>query len=135
MRKHLLVFTVILIGSEGFAYDDEADINEYTKSVENVQKDLVNVNQRAKMADTKESKLVVDHAKNLTGNATDENTLYEISAQVLGEIKGKNEAALTNTVNRAQQNPEAFYQSLSPEAQRKIRELAGSIESRQKQKP
>lgn len=135
MRLHLLVFTAMLMGSHGFASDDEADINEYTKAVESTQKDLVNASQRANMADTKESKMVVDHAKNLTGNAADEDRLYEISSQVLGEVKGNNEAALSNTINKAQQNPEAFYNSLSPEAQKKIRELAGSIEERQKQKP
>lgn len=135
MRKLVLVTTILIASSSAFAQEEEAEIRAYTNAVQNTQKDLVNAAQREKMADSKESKAVMNQVKNLTGNPADEARLYEIAAQVLGDIKGKSDTELANAVSKAQNNPDGLYKSLSPETQKKIRELAGSIEARQKKKP
>lgn len=65
-------------------------------------------------------------------NAADQEAIYKLSSQVLGEVKGKNSESLQKTFIKAQGDPEKLLQSLSPELQKKIRELAGRVEERQK---
>ena len=111
--------------------DDE--MVEYTKAVEKTQKDLINPTQRRQMITTPEAKEAAAQVKDVTGgDKMDQDAIYKLAAQVLGEVKGSDSAALKEALANAQKDPQKFLQTLSPELQKQIRELAGRIEDRQK---
>ncbi|KYG65745.1 hypothetical protein AZI86_01325 [Bdellovibrio bacteriovorus] len=111
--------------------DDE--MAEYTKAVEKTQKDLINATQRQQMITTPEAKEAAAQVQDVTGgNKMDQEAIYKLASQVLGEVKGNDSAALKEALANAQKDPQKFLQTLSPELQKQIRELAGRIEDRQK---
>lgn len=126
----LLALSIAFFSAPAFA-DDE--IAEYTKAVEKTQKDLTNATQRQQLITTPEAKEAAAQVKDVTGgNKMDQETIYKLASQILGEVKGNDSVGLKEALANAQKDPQKFLQSLSPELQKQIRELAGRIEDRQK---
>lgn len=65
----------------------------------------------------------------------DQEAIYILSNQIQGEVKGNDAAALKKALASAQKDPQKFLETLSPELQKQIRELAERIEDRQKDPP
>ena len=66
------------------------------------------------------------------GNKMDQEAIYKLASQILGEVKGNDPNALKQALANAQKDPQKFLETLTPELQKQIRELAGRIEDRQK---
>lgn len=136
MKK--MILALCIISSMAHASDDElvTSLNEYSQAVEKTQQGLVNPSERKNMINSKEALEAAEKVNSVTGgDAIDQETIYKISAQVLGDIQGKDPSSLEKTLLQAQKDPEAFMKSLSPDVQKQIRDLAGKVEDRKKKKP
>jgi hypothetical protein len=69
------------------------------------------------------------------GDENQKEEMYQISADIFKNFEGKSAEEMQKILEQAQKDPEAFYKSLSPEQQKKIKGLANKIESKKKAKP
>lgn len=68
------------------------------------------------------------------GNAADKQVLYDISADIMPFLlqqSGDDPEKMQAIVQKAQNDPEAFFNSLPPEIQTKIKALADALEKNQ----
>lgn len=74
--------------------------------------------------------------KKLVGDGADLDKIYKMSAEIFRDLAHQNKgdsAALIEQMQKAQQNPETFYNSLSPEQKKMIQEMSASIEKKNPQ--
>lgn len=85
--------------------------------------------------ESSEAAKVEAHVKSISGSAANEQEMYNLAAEVLGNMKDQSPEEMQKMLQEAQQNPEAFLKSWSPEQQRKLKEISERIPAAQKRNP
>jgi hypothetical protein len=78
---------------------------------------------------------VASHVTNISGGGANEEAIYKMAAEVLGNMKGKSPAEMAKILEDAKQNPEAFVNSWTPEQQAKLKELSERMPAAKQAKP
>lgn len=127
----VLITTVFLFTQPTFAKQSEVD-----DAIKNVQSDLKDSRIRESTAhDSDANKELLKKIKEMAGSAQNEQDLFELSSDVLGNMQGKSIEEITALLEKASKDPESFAQGLSPQQQKKIKELASRLPSSKKSKP
>ncbi len=113
-----------------------AELDKYNKeALSKTQDFLKNKSERdVFIKNAPESQKHMDQMDVMGMNGDQKNQMFNISADVMGQItKDQNgdPDAMKKLLEKAQQNPEEFYKSLSPESRNMIKNLGGQIENSQ----
>ena len=73
--------------------------------------------------------------KNLAGTPANEQEIYNLAADILGNSKGGTDQDMQKMLERAKANPEEFARSLTPEQRKKLEDIAKRIPAAHKVKP
>lgn len=82
-----------------------------------------------------EARQVEMQVKDLAGSSGNEQEIYNLAAEVLGNMKDKSPDEMKKMLQDSQGNPEAFANSWTPEQKRKLEELAKRLPASQQAKP
>lgn len=104
-------------------------------SMERVQQELRDPVKRQKMIDSDAAKQADQNVKSVGGSEMNQQQMYELSAEVFGNFKGKSPEEMDKLLEEAQKNPEAFMNSWSPEQKAKLKQLSNQIEEGRKKNP
>lgn len=128
--KWLLLFCFALTSASVLA--DE----ETRAAVKEVQKQMRDPKFRdEKNYESKESKAVVKKVKDIAGSEANEQEIYNLAADVLGNMQDLTPEQMNQLLQEAQKNPEAFANRMTPEQKRKLKELAEKLPASQKRNP
>ncbi len=109
---------------------------ETRKAVQDVQEQMKNPQFHQNAAkESKEAAAVEKHVKEISGNPQNEQEMYNLAAQVLGNMKDMKPEEMQKMLEQAQKDPEAFMKSWTPEQQKKLKELSERIPAGQKRNP
>jgi hypothetical protein len=104
-------------------------------ALQNTQEMLTDPALREKAVQETEAARAADQqAKSVAGSPENTEALYRISGTVMSEIThrtGGDPAKMNELLKDAEKNPEAFGESLTPESQSAIRDLAGKVPAKQ----
>ena len=98
------------------------------QGVEHTQKLLKDPEFRANNA--KESKPAAEldkHIKVMTNNPATEQEMYELAAEVMGNMKDLTPEQMSQVVEAGQKNPAAFAEKFSPAQKQKLHEIADRL--------
>ncbi len=126
MLKVFIILGLIFTASKALSRTDE-EIN--AEALEKTQALLRDPEQRVKAGseDSKAAATMKSADKFVGPNNTKET--YDLTADIFGSLEKKANGNPKEAVDEAQKNPEAFFNSLTPEQQARIHELAKKIES------
>ncbi len=117
------------------AYALANDANELTSAIEKTRKDLRSSQTRQNMTkESPEASKVADNVKSLSGSTANENEMYDLAADVLGNMKGLSQEQLMKVMQDAQKDPEGFLKTWSPEQRKKLESLAERLPASKKGK-
>lgn len=127
-------FILIAIGLLSFCFC-LAD-PEVVEAVHAVQKQMKSSDfQKVTPNDSKEAKLVKTRVSEISGSAANEQEIYELASEVLGNMKDNSPEEMLKILSEAQTNPAAFAERWTPEQKKKLKELAERLPASQKKKP
>ena len=109
---------------------EEEETNAAIVKVQEMMKDP-SFHQKA-AAESKSAASVQQQVKALSGNAAQEQEIYNLASDVLGQMKGKSIPEIEKALQEAQTNPEKFAQGWTPEQQAKLKDLANRLPAAQK---
>lgn len=84
---------------------------------------------------SKDAAEVEKRVKELAGSEANEQEIYNLAADVLGNMQDMTPEQMTQLLKEAQNNPEAFANKFTPEQRRKLKELSERIPAGQKRNP
>lgn len=120
--KYSCAFLVLFLCSAALA-DGETDA-----AIDSVQKDLANPQARATMVNvSKDAQAQDKQVQSVGGSAANQDEIYKMSADILGNMKGMSVDDINKVLAQAQANPEAFAKTWTPEQLKKLQELAAKI--------
>ena len=85
--------------------------------------------------DSQEAKAVIKKIKEVAGSEANEQEIYNLAAEVLGNMQDLSPDQMTKLLQEAQSNPEAFANKMTPEQKRKLKEIAEKLPAAQKRNP
>jgi hypothetical protein len=107
-----------------FAHQAHADAPT-DKALADTQKDLTDPAQRENMIkSSKEAQAVAKQVKDLAGSKENEEALYQLASEVMGNMKGLSEEQMLKIVEQAQKDPEGFLKTWSPAQLQKLKEIS-----------
>ncbi|MEZ0393327.1 MAG: hypothetical protein ACAH59_14000 [Pseudobdellovibrionaceae bacterium] len=127
-----LLLSILIAALPQFTFAD-AETEKAVSEVQEMMKDPKFHQNAAK--ESKEAQQVEKHVKDLAGNPENEQEIYNLAADVLGNMKDMTPEQMNEFLRQAQKNPESFQKSWTPEQKRKLKELADRLPSSQKRKP
>ena len=108
------------------SFADEAD--EMAAAIEKTQKDILNEQTRENMAkESPEGAKAAEKIKSLAGSAANEQEMYGLASDVLGNMKGLTQEQMMQVIQQAQKDPEGFLKTWSPEQRKKLEDLSGRL--------
>ncbi|WP_413574769.1 hypothetical protein ACLVWU_11115 [Bdellovibrio sp. HCB290] len=124
ISKSIAVIVVIAsLFCSAYAFADDSD--DTMAAIEKTQQDLKNAQTRQGMINgSKEATEVSKQIKSMTGNSANEQELYNLASDVLGNMKGLSSEQLAQVIQQAQKDPEGFLKTWSPEQRKKLENLA-----------
>lgn len=124
--KYALLITLCFFSFQASAATDEEIKAEALQKTQELLRDPA---QRAKYgAESPKAKANLDSTDKLVGPNNTKET-YDLTADIFGSMEKKANGNPTAAVEAAQKSPEDFFNSLTPEQQARIHELARKIES------
>jgi hypothetical protein len=138
----LLVALIGLSAAAAFAQTHQAHKSpELDRASEQALRDTQNLLKDQKRLEregllTPEARQNHEKIKVLMGNEADTAEAYALAADIFGDLvkeSGGNPALMLEMLNQLIAKPEAFANKLSPDQQRKLKELAKKVENRKKQ--
>lgn len=130
MNKHIAMTLILSLAFSAWADDETA------AAIEEVQRQMQSPAFHQNAAkNSPEAKNVQSHVKDLTGNPENEQALYQLAAEVLGNLKNKSPEELDRYLQEIQKDPEAFARSWTPEQKRKLKELSERLPAAKGKKP
>jgi hypothetical protein len=109
---------------------------ETQNAVSNVQEQMKKPDFHKNAAkESSEAKDVESHVKQISGNEANEQEMYNLAAEVLGNMKDMKPEDMQKMLEQAKKNPEAFMNSWTPEQKKKLKELSERIPAGQKRNP
>ncbi|UYL07791.1 hypothetical protein B9G69_012120 [Bdellovibrio sp. SKB1291214] len=113
--------------------DDAADM---ASAIEKTQNDLKNANSRAEMIKgSSDADKAAAQVKSISGGGANEQDMYSLAADVMGNMKGMSQEQIMQTMQQAQKDPEAFLKTWSPEQRKKLEELSGRLPASKQKNP
>jgi hypothetical protein len=103
--------------------------------MQKVQRDLVDPKRRKDMIKDPKAKDADANVQKLGGTEANQQMIYELAAQVFGNMKDKSPDEMMKILEQAQRDPAAFAESWSPEQREKLKRLGQSIEATKKSNP
>ncbi len=128
--KPILLFVALLMPATVWA---DAETQQAVKEVQEQMKSPSFHQNAAKQS--KEAAAVEKQVKDVSGSPENEQAMYEFAAQILGNMKDNSPEEMRKMLMDAQQNPEAFANSWTPEQKQKLKELSERIPAGQKRNP
>lgn len=129
--KLLYSFIAVFIVSISAQADPESD-----RAIEEVQKMMQQPDFKTKAnKNSKEAGAVAEHVTNLSGGGANEQDIYKMAAEILGNMKGNSPEEIAKILDEAKKNPEAFVRSWTPEQQEKLKQLSERMPAANKAKP
>ena len=130
--KHLFIAGLFLLPSFALALDpaDEQALAEVQALLQNPQV------LKGPAGNASEKAALAEIEKLTKGDAKAQQDIHQLSSEIFTDMvkkDGTDEGAIMKALLEAQQNPGKFMQSLSPEQQKKIRELASEIDKKNEQ--
>lgn len=120
----LIILTVLLSGPVG-ANQQETD-DALVKTQEAMSKPGF-AREAEKMSP--QAQKAVQNVRTVTGgNAQMEQAVWQVAAEIFGNMKGKSPEEMQAALAEAQRNPQAFANSLTPEQKRKIEDIAKQLQ-------
>lgn len=130
MKYGSIFAAAILCSSLAYA-DGETD-----KAIEEVQQMMQKPdfkNQASK--NSKEAADVANHVTNISGGGSNEQDIYKMAAEVLGNMKGKSPEEMAKILEDAKKDPEGFVNTWSPEQKAKLKEISERMPAHNQGKP
>lgn len=128
MRSFLLSLMVFICtpswADQDKSSDDLANAYQSTQEMLKDQKqrqEVINQSDKAKESDQFVDKVV-------QGDGKKKDKMYNIASDITGNFSSKSPEEANKILNEASKNPEGFFNSLTPEQQKSIRELANTLE-------
>jgi len=120
---------IALLAAITFASFTHAD-SEIDTAIPNVQKDMASPDFSKKAAQmSPAAKAATDRVKSLSGgDPALEREINTLSADVLGNMKGKSMEEIQEMLEAAKDNPEKFADSFTPEQKQKLKEIGEKLE-------
>lgn len=129
MRRLLLIPLILAYTGVLSAEDLDADTLKALEQTQNIMKDPA-LRAAQPEAQGPQAAALQAQLKALGGTAQDQEQIFQIAAQVMGDLTKKTQgdpAQMQKVLDQAMKNPEAFGQSLSPQEQQQIRDLAKKL--------
>ncbi|MGE0632324.1 MAG: hypothetical protein AB7O96_07955 [Pseudobdellovibrionaceae bacterium] len=129
MKKLVFIFFILLTH---FAIADQETDEAITKT----QQMLKQPEARKNLIKGSDAAIATDNnVKSLAGSNADEQAIYELAADVLGNMKGKSPEELSKAVAEGNLNPAGFANSWTPEQKKKLSEISNRSPAAKKQIP
>lgn len=104
-------------------------------AVEEVQKQMQSPSFHQNAAkESTEAADVEQHVKALAGSPENEQAMYSLAAEILGNMKDKSPEEMKKILEEARKNPEAFLKSWTPEQQKNLKNLSERIPAGQQKR-
>lgn len=129
----VILFIASLFCSAYALADDSDDI---AAAIEKTQNDLRNSNTRAEMINSSaQAGKAAQQVKTLSGSPANENEMYNLAADVMGNMKGMSQEQIKQVMQQAQKDPEGFLKTWSPEQRKKLETLSERLPAATKKQP
>lgn len=129
MQKISLVLLLV------FAFQPLHANEETRKAVKQVQDEMRDPNFANKAQDlSPEAKAVAERLKKLAGSPEGEAQIYSLAADILGNMKDMPPEQMEKLLSKAQNDPQAFVESWTPEQQKKLKAISERLPANQKVK-
>lgn len=129
MAKYSLILMVV------FAFQASFADQESREAVKAVQKELRQPGFANKAQDlSPEAKAVAERLKKLAGSPEGEAQIYSLAADILGNMQDMPPDQMEKLISKAQNDPEGFVNSWTPEQQKKLKAIAERLPANQKAK-
>lgn len=129
--KNTIIFLGVLLLGMNLHANDETD-----KAIGEVQDMMQKPEFRENASKgSKEASAIVENVKTISGGKENEDEIYKMAAEILGNMKGKSPEEMTKILEEAKRNPEAFVQTWSPEQKEKLKKLSERLPAANKAKP
>lgn len=121
MKK--LILLLLLLCAQMVSAQENSD-----EAIRKTQELLKNQAERNKVIGETSAATTADgKVKGLAGTAADEQAIYELAAEVLGNMKGKTPEQMSKVVGDADSNPAGFAETWTPEQKKKLKEISDRI--------
>lgn len=85
--------------------------------------------------ESKAAQEVDQRVKELAGSSASEQEIYDLAADVLGNMKDKSPEQMMQILEQAQKDPAAFAKSWTPAQKKKLEELSQRLPAAQQKRP
>ncbi len=116
-----MISALLVLGLSGGLYADLA-----MKQTQDFLRDPKTMSEAAQ-SDPKAKKAIQNVQSLSGGNPEVEKTIYDLSAQIFGNFEGKSSDEILKILSEAQKDPKSFYNSLSVDQKKMIREISERI--------
>jgi hypothetical protein len=126
------LFLVLMILSSTIV---KADLETQT-AVQEVQKQMHNPKFHQEAAKfSPQAKQVEVQVKGLAGTPENEQEIYNLAAEILGNMKDSSPQEMQKILEEAQRNPSSFAEKFTPEQRKKLEEIAQKLPASQRRNP
>jgi hypothetical protein len=111
---------------------EDEDVDDAVKKTQGMMR---NREQRKNLINTEEAKKTATDVQDLTGNAANEDAIYDLAADILEKIKTQAKGdpiKMQELLQQAQRNPAAFAAKWSDNDKKKLKSLSEQIEKDKK---
>ncbi len=122
---------LLVVLSVQFASADQ----QSREAVKAVQKELRDPQFASKAQDlSPEAKAVAERLKKLAGTPEGESQIYSLAADILGNMQDMPPEQMEKLISKAQNDPQGFVESWTPEQQKKLKAISERLPASQKAK-
>lgn len=125
-----ILLTILVFSQISFA---DAENEAAVKEVQDQMKSPEFHKKAAK--ESPQAKEVEKYVKEISGSGKSEQEIYNLAAEVLGNLKGSDPEAMKQLLEQAGGNPENFANSWTPEQKKKLKEISARLPAATKDKP
>jgi hypothetical protein len=117
------------------AADDDVGRDSHQAALQQVRQAVKDQQARKQMLDTAEARKVSGQVKDLTGGGANEQELYELAGDILGNFEGKSPEEMQKALDTATKNPEKFAMTLTPQQLERLKNISERLPAAKTQKP
>ncbi len=133
MRLAFLFSFALIIHTQSAWSNEVESVNEGIQQVQKELRDPKAVERTAQQSQG--AKELVQKVRDMSGTEENETAIYDLAAEVMGNMKGKSLEEILKTIEQASKNPAGFADSFSPEQKQKLKAIAERMPSSKKAKP
>ncbi len=130
MKKKLELSVVVLLILTFFSALTSFANDESPDPLLETQKLLKDPSFREKNAkESKEANQIDQRVKSISGDSANEQAIYELAAEVMGNMKNLSPEEMTKIVEQAMKDPAAYAASWTPEQKKKLKNVSERLPS------